>query len=181
MIFITLFWIVFLAILIFELRILSRSKKSKQDRGSMVFILVGIFLPIVIVLLLNYFKFGIIDKIFIRYLGLGVLIFGFILRQWAILILGRFFVPVVKLQKNQKVIDKGPYKYLRHPSYTGLLFELIGFSLGLSNLTGLFFVLALFLPTIIYRIRVEEKFLSQHLAGYSEYTAKTWRLIPLIY
>ena len=175
------FNIVFIIVLLAELRILLRQKKSGgKDKNSLILLLFGIFLPLIITIFLSYKNIGTIDSK-ISYLGTLVMIIGFLLRQYSIFILGKFFIPVVSIQKSQKLIERGPYRYIRHPSYTGLFLELAGFAFMLSNIIGLLLVIMLFIPTIIYRIKKEEQFLSQHLKGYKEYVKSTYRLFPCIY
>ena len=55
------------------------------------------------------------------YPGIVLMILGIILRQWSMAVLGRFFSGTVGTQEGQFVVEKGPYKYIRHPSYTGAL------------------------------------------------------------
>jgi len=179
--FMTFFWILFVIIFIFELRVLFRNRCSSHDKCSLqLFTFVGYGL-VVIIFLLYYLDTGSFNSLILRYFGLILLFGGFILRQWSIYALGKFFIPVVNIQKKQKVIDIGPYRYLRHPSYTGLLLELFGFSLALLNWIGVIAIFVLFLPVILYRIKIEENFLSEHLTGYKKYIAKTCKLIPPIY
>ncbi len=63
-----------------------------------------------------------------------LMIIGIFIRQWSINELGVFFSVDVGTQKGQKVVQKGPYKLVRHPSYTGLLLTLIGIGLALQSL-----------------------------------------------
>ena len=179
--FMSFFWILFVILLFFESRILFRNKHSSHDRGSLqLFTLIGYAL-IVAVFLLYYLGIGSFDSAILKYAGLVLLVGGFALRQWSISVLGKFFIPVVDIQKTQKVIDYGPYHYLRHPSYAGLFLELLGFSLVLLNWVGIILVFGLFLPVIFYRIKIEEDFLFRHLTGYKRYIQRTWKLIPFVY
>ncbi|PIN91450.1 hypothetical protein COU57_00385 [Candidatus Pacearchaeota archaeon CG10_big_fil_rev_8_21_14_0_10_32_14] len=107
---------------------------------------------------------------------------GFIVRQWSIKILGEFFTPSIKTQEHQKIIMKGPYKYIRHPSYTGLLLEVCGVSLCLSNWISFTFSFVFLFSALVYRINIEEKLLSKEFGEeYKNYTTKTKKLIPYIY
>jgi protein-S-isoprenylcysteine O-methyltransferase Ste14 len=65
--------------------------------------------------------------------GLLVMISGIALRQWAILTLGQYFTGDVRVQANQTVVERGPYQWVRHPSYTGLITFFVGLGLGLTN------------------------------------------------
>ncbi len=176
----TIFSILFVIILLIELRILLRYSNNKEDKGSLWFIILGILIPLIITIALSYTNIGQIS-ISINYLGLTILLAGFLLRQYSIFILGKFFTPIVEKQKNHKIIQHGPYRYIRHPSYTGLLLELSGFALALSNILALIITLIFFIPAINYRIKVEEEFLSKQFKEYKNYKKQTRKLIPFIY
>jgi protein-S-isoprenylcysteine O-methyltransferase Ste14 len=108
-------------------------------------------------------------------------IIGIIIRQWSIYVLGRFFSSTVAIQKNQKVVDNGPYRLIRHPSYTGILISLIGFGLALQSWAATLLIIIIFAVAYGYRIQVEEKTLTSELGDeYIEYSKKTKRLIPYI-
>ncbi len=111
--------------------------------------------------------------------GLALMWLGIALRQWAVWTLGRFFTVVVRITDEQTVIDRGPYRWVRHPSYTGLLLTLVGLGAALGNWLS---VLALaVLPTIglMVRIRVEERALLESLGEpYRAYAEHRRRLIP---
>ena len=103
------------------------------------------------------------------------------LRQWAIATLGRFFVGHVLIQPGQTVVSSGPYRWLRHPSYTGFWLEMVGIGLALGN--GASAALCGLLPLIgiVARVVGEERELAANLAGYPEYMEGKPRLIPLVW
>ena len=170
----------FVLILVIELRILLRDRKGEGDRGSLGAILLGVFFPLVVMVGLSFTEIGRINVNF-GYLGLLFLSGGFALRQYSIFVLGKFFVPVVGKQKGQRIIQRGPYRLVRHPSYTGLLLELLGAALCFSNWISFVVVLIAFIPAISYRINVEEEFLRKNFKEYEGYQERTRKLIPLIY
>jgi len=176
--------VVFLIVLLVELRILRKERLTageNRDRFSLVVILLSIFVPLGLTFYFAYNGKGTIDYIY-SYWGLALILAGFALRQWSIHVLGRFFTPVVSLQHGQRVIQQGPYRHLRHPSYTGLLMELVGLSLALSNIYGVWAVCLVLIPALIYRIEIEEKVLEQAFGDeYLFYKEKTKRLIPFLY
>jgi protein-S-isoprenylcysteine O-methyltransferase Ste14 len=114
-------------------------------------------------------------------LGAGIVLAwtGIAFRLWAIRSLGRYFRGVVQIQEGHRVVRSGPYRYLRHPSYTGALVALAGLSLTYDNLVSVLVFLAACLVAVLYRIRVEERVLTDALgAEYTAYAARTHRLIP---
>lgn len=111
--------------------------------------------------------------------GLVLMAAGIFVRQWAIFTLGRFFTVDVRVQADQTVVARGPYRWARHPSYSGLLIFFVGVGLALSNWVSLI-VLAL-VPTVglLVRIRSEERALLRAFGDdYREYAATRRRLFP---
>ena len=113
-------------------------------------------------------------------LGLVVAVAGIALRWWAVLTLGRFFTTRVMTRPDQTVVQNGPYRFVRHPSYTGALMTVLGVLLcNLNWLSLACFVVAL--PGFAYRIRVEERALESALGEpYRDYIRHTKRLIPFV-
>lgn len=110
-----------------------------------------------------------------------LMILGILIRQWAIAILGPFFSVEIGIQEGQKVVDKGPYRLVRHPSYTGVLLILVGIGLTLQSWGAILTVLMIFRLTYSYRIYVEERALVSGLGDeYIKYSKRTKRLIPFI-
>jgi protein-S-isoprenylcysteine O-methyltransferase Ste14 len=92
-----------------------------------------------------------------------------------------FAAPVVKIQKDQKVIDTGPYAIIRHPMYASALFFLIGMPLLLGSWLGLAFSVV-FILGVAWRAMHEERALSAELSGYQDYAARVrYRLIPYVW
>jgi protein-S-isoprenylcysteine O-methyltransferase Ste14 len=111
--------------------------------------------------------------------GVVLMAAGVVLRQWSIALLGPFFTTDVRLHEGQTVVERGPYRWLRHPSYTGMLVTFLGIGLALGNWASM---LALVLvPTIglIVRIRFEERVLLAGLGEpYRRFAESRKRLIP---
>lgn len=114
--------------------------------------------------------------------GLIIAWAGMLLRLWAVLTLGRFFTTTVMVRAEQTVVTGGPYRFVRHPSYLGVLILLFGLGLALGDLAGA--VAMVVLPTmgLLWRIRVEEAALLAGLGDrYIEYCKGRARLIPGIW
>ena len=80
------------------------------------------------------------------------------------------------------MIQNGPYKYIRHPSYTGLFLEIVGVGLFLLNWLTIIIILILLFPSLSYRISIEEKILVEAFGNnYTSYQKRTKKLIPFIY
>ena len=111
--------------------------------------------------------------------GLALMCAGIAIRQWAVVTLGRFFTIDVRVQPGQTVVDSGPYHWVRHPSYTGLILTFLGFGLALGNWAAL--AVAFVVPTagLVYRIHFEERALLEGLGEpYRRFAAGRRRLFP---
>jgi protein-S-isoprenylcysteine O-methyltransferase Ste14 len=114
--------------------------------------------------------------------GLLVIAAGLGVRLWAIRTLGRFFTATVHVAEGQSVVSGGPYRLLRHPSYTGALLVPLGISLALQSAAGVLVGLLVGVPAYLYRIHVEEAALCEGIGQpYRDYRAHTWRLVPYVY
>jgi protein-S-isoprenylcysteine O-methyltransferase Ste14 len=112
--------------------------------------------------------------------GSAVLASGMVLRTWAIITLGRFFKFVVVIQEDHRVIASGPYRVLRHPSYTGALVGFLGVGIALDNWLSILTLVLIPAAAILVRIHVEEGRLANSLgSAYQDYSSRTpSRLVP---
>ena len=176
-------WIVselFGAVLVPRLRRRGGATRVKRDRGSGALIIFTVFVSIIIALSLGYAGVGPLPD-WIFYPGIFLMLLGIFVRQWAIAVLGRFFSLTVRVTEDHRVVVKGPYRLVRHPSYTGVLITFIGLSLAVQSLGALLVLLGVFVVSYGYRMRVEEKALLSELGeDYANYMKRTKRLIPYI-
>ena len=111
--------------------------------------------------------------------GLALMAAGIGLRAWSIVTLGRFFQYRIKVQPGHQVVTSGPYRYVRHPSYTGIAMVLAGIALASGDVWSLLAVTALGGAGLAVRIRAEERQLTQALgAEYERFAAGRKRLVP---
>jgi protein-S-isoprenylcysteine O-methyltransferase len=97
------------------------------------------------------------------YPGLALFILGLALTMWAYRTLGRFFSLIVQVQTDHRVVDTGPYRFVRHPGYAGVLLGFLGLGLALQSWAALV-VMAVATPAALaYRLRLEEQFLVTEL------------------
>ncbi len=114
--------------------------------------------------------------------GMVILVAGLVLRGWSIMTLGEYFTGTVAVSADQPVVTGGPYRVLRHPSYTGLLLALAGLGLTAANWVSFAGVVVLPLAAMLWRIHAEERALLATLGDrYRAYAAQHKRLIPLIW
>ena len=115
-------------------------------------------------------------------IGAVILVAGLVLRGWSIMTLGEYFTGYVAVSADQPVVAAGPYRVLRHPSYTGLLLALAGLGLTAANWVSLASVVILPLAALLWRIYAEERALLATLGDrYRGYAAQHKRLIPLVW
>ncbi len=113
------------------------------------------------------------------YIGIVAMISGIVLRQWSIAVLGRYFSTVIGIQKNQTVVDRGPYRFVRHPSYTGVLLIVVGLGLAVQSWGAVVVAVVLFGVAYGHRMLLEEKVLISALGdSYLQYMKRTKRIIP---
>lgn len=117
------------------------------------------------------------------WLGLGTILHGVVLRQYAVRTLGDGFDLEVSVDSEDEVVDSGPYRWVRHPSYTGALLSLVGVGLTVGNWLSIAVALVAGIAGYGYRIRVEERALRDTLGErYAAYASRTpYRLVPGIW
>lgn len=163
----------------------SRDKSRYRDRGSygviITFLWIGISLDFALSFLLPTAAIR-WERSTIFYAGVALMLAGLAFRFYAMSFLGKFFTYRVAVQSGQTVIQSGPYKYIRHPSYTGALITLLGLALALGNWAGLFALLGLMGLAYAYRISAEEAALVAELGEpYKQYMERTRRLVPFLF
>ncbi len=120
--------------------------------------------------------------LFCYLIGLCLFTAGLILRWWAIVYLGRFFTVNVAIAEDHQLIMTGPYRYVRHPSYSGSLLIFLGFAFCFQNLFSLLALLIPITAAFLWRIHVEETALRANFGErYAQYARETYRVIPFIY
>jgi protein-S-isoprenylcysteine O-methyltransferase Ste14 len=118
----------------------------------------------------------------LRIAGVVVMWLGLALRVWAIAALGGAFRTTVEVDPGQAVVSTGPYRWIRHPSYTGLLLIVPGFGLAVGNWLSLAACVIVPLPALVRRIYVEEAELNRVLGdAYRIYASDKARLIPRLW
>jgi protein-S-isoprenylcysteine O-methyltransferase Ste14 len=111
--------------------------------------------------------------------GLALLAAGVGLRAWSISALGRFFQYRIEVQPEHHVVTGGPYRCVRHPSYTGVALVVIGIALAAGDVVGLAVTVVLAAAGLAVRIRAEEHQLIEALGPeYEEFAAHRKRFIP---
>jgi protein-S-isoprenylcysteine O-methyltransferase Ste14 len=156
-----------------------------NDRTSAPFLLaciwLGIFVSINLAFVFQAFVIP-LHRTLLFAIGIFLMLAGAAFRRYSISILGRYFTRQVAIQPGQTVVENGPYRLIRHLSYSGALITLFGLGLTFTNWLrsgrrcGFAFI------GYSYRVWVEEKTLVNALGEpYRQYMQRTKRFIPFLY
>lgn len=117
----------------------------------------------------------------LRWAGAALVAFGWFWIVWSGYALGRFYSADVTLQKDHRLITRGPYAHIRHPRYLGAIAFGFGMALLFRTWIGLAGALV-FAGVIAFRIADEELFMQREFgAEWAAYTSRTWRMIPYLF
>jgi protein-S-isoprenylcysteine O-methyltransferase Ste14 len=113
--------------------------------------------------------------------GVSLILLGSLLRRYCWRTLGEYFTGEVRAQKDQPVISSGPYRLVRHPSYTAGIMMFIGVGLALGNWFSLALLTIATIATYSYRVAIEERALLDTIGEpYESYMKQRKRFIPYI-
>jgi protein-S-isoprenylcysteine O-methyltransferase Ste14 len=181
------FWSLFaiwaLAEMATYIRLRSGLLATKRDRGSRVVLVAAYWLAIFVAFAFAFAApFATINwhRHVALYVGVGMLLGGLLLRQYAIVTLGRLHTLDVATRAGQPVVEFGPYRWVRHPSYAGAMLTAAGILLCSTNWLSLA-CYVLVVSAYAYRIWVEERALAEDLGEpYRAYMRRTKRVIPYL-
>jgi len=155
-----------------------------RDRGTLrlLWIVISTSITVAITFSSIYGPNMFVGAAWFRALALATLVVGMTLRLGSVLSLGKAFSSNVAIREEQRVKQTGLYRFMRHPSYTGMLIVFLATGLFWQNWIGLLIVVIPTTVALLYRIHVEEIALRDHFGEeYVDYSRKTSRLIPGIY
>jgi protein-S-isoprenylcysteine O-methyltransferase Ste14 len=172
-----------------------RSRKGQQaqsldrgrfDRKSTAFVGVAWLLTglgLLLAPLLNYFRIGsMISGSEAGWVGLIIAAGGISVRWWANRTLGEYYTRTLLVTATQSIVQKGPYRMIRHPGYLGSILMWVGAGLATTNWIVLILAVVVLFTAYYYRIQAEEEMLTVAISQeYSQYKARTWKLIPFVF
>jgi protein-S-isoprenylcysteine O-methyltransferase Ste14 len=114
--------------------------------------------------------------------GLVIILTGLALRAWTRTTSGGMYSGYLRVKIGQVLVTDGPYRFVRHPGYTGFIIMGIGLCIGYSSLIGLAAIPALLLPGLAYRVKVEDRILTEQFGDeFRAYAHKSNKMIPGIW
>jgi protein-S-isoprenylcysteine O-methyltransferase Ste14 len=181
------FYVVLGVFVVLEQRVRLRSWRNRRhgtqaDQGSLLVVLVSVFVGLGggFALAAGLHETAIPDlrwPIFV--VGLVVMCAGIAIRQWSVTLLGELFTIDVRVHDDQTIVERGPYRFVRHPSYTGLIMTFVGIGLALGNWAALAVLTVVPTAGLVVRIRSEERALLDGVGEpYRRFAASRARLIP---
>jgi protein-S-isoprenylcysteine O-methyltransferase Ste14 len=121
------------------------------------------------------------SRVVVFYLGVLLIFLGSVLRRICWRTLGEYFTGDVRAKAGQPVIQTGPYRWVRHPSYTAGMLMNVGIGVALTNWLSMAILLIATVAAYVYRVRVEERALVGELGvPYAEYMRTHKRFIPFV-
>jgi protein-S-isoprenylcysteine O-methyltransferase Ste14 len=163
----------------------SRKTVLVQDRGSLVLLIgmqwVGLALNFLLAWLFPA-RAILWQRKALFLLGVIFMLLGVALRWYAIGKLGRYFTRDIAVSADQQVVQHGPYRWIRHPAYSGTFLTMLGVGLAMTNLASLISLLFCVFLGHFYRVSIEEKALIRTIGQpYIEYMRRTKRFIPRVF
>jgi protein-S-isoprenylcysteine O-methyltransferase Ste14 len=146
---------------------------------------------IVSLIIISFFAFMILPILDHRYglspvpawvsiLGNIIIVLSFLFIFWVTKV-NSWAASNIQVEEGQKVVDTGPYAYVRHPMYAGATWLFVGMPLAFGSWWTIALIVV-FLPVLLWRLLDEERILRRDLSGYTEYTQKVrHRLVPYVW
>jgi protein-S-isoprenylcysteine O-methyltransferase len=181
------FTLVLVFYMLWETQFRTRAPKDAKRESKQSFRVHFLVVPIslLVPLICGFFKIGVIrgeSRELMVWLGLALMLGGRVLRLWAQQQMGRLFVGELAVQQGHRVVQTGPYRWIRHPAYTGGTLSAIGIGLALSTWLGALIAGGVLIASYITRIPREEALLVQEMGdAYASYMTRTKRFVPFLY
>jgi protein-S-isoprenylcysteine O-methyltransferase len=182
-------WVSYSAWFLMEMWVMSRDRRRftgrTADRGSFF----GFFICIWAALAVAFFAVSrhpewriAVAQPALSWAGIVMIWAGMAFRLWAIQTLGAFFRTSVVLQDGHQLVTAGPYRWLRHPAYTGSIVTLTGLGLALGNWVSLAAMMVFPALAIAYRVHAEERALIEQFGeAYRDFSKTRSAVVPLIW
>jgi protein-S-isoprenylcysteine O-methyltransferase len=183
------FWAIYVWAFLPEWKVIKGGREgakdaSSKDSGSLKVIVAGMWVALLIAYPLAFVKaWSFPDRWQLPLFVVGILliVLGSLLRRYCWRTLGEYFTGDVKAKPDQPVITTGPYRWVRHPSYTAGMMMFIGIGLALGSWFSFALLTIATIATYAYRVAVEERVLLATIGEpYRSYMKERKRFIPYI-
>jgi protein-S-isoprenylcysteine O-methyltransferase Ste14 len=179
------FWLCIVPEIVLSVLLRSGKAAQKSDKGSKLIVIgaanLAMMIGFSVAIAFPSLSIGIHWRVVFD-VGIVVWLGGTLFRFYSMRTLGRFFTYDVAVSPGQHVVEQGPYRWLRHPSYLGSLVANIGLGMTLTNWPAIILPALCLGAAYAYRIAIEERALLEGLGSpYREYMRRTWRLIPFVF
>lgn len=179
------FWVVFLIAFVHEAKIVRgaiQDQDTEQDQGTFRALMTGSSITTLAAFILAFLPlFTIPAETVSVWAGMVLIICGAVLRRACFSSLGASFTGVVVVNPGQEVVDRGPYRFVRHPSYTAAFLMYIGLGLAMANWLSLALLFVVHAYLYNRRVVAEEAALLATLGEpYRHYMQRTHRFIPFL-
>jgi protein-S-isoprenylcysteine O-methyltransferase Ste14 len=159
----------------------ARGNASRRDRGSLRWLWGGIAVATILGSIVSHYQPARMPEWSFP-VGIALILLGVVLRGIAIATLWRYFTVDVSIREGHELVDRGLYRFIRHPSYSGALLSFIGLGFAFGSWLSLVMIVVASILGFSYRINVEEAVLLEHFGErYRDYMRRSKRLIPGIY
>lgn len=154
--------------------------EKEWSQKIIVSLVIVAFFAFIILPILDY-RYGLSPvSAWVSIVGNTIIIFSFLAIFWVIKT-NSWAASNVRVEAGQKVIDTGPYAYVRHPMYAGAIWLFVGIPLALGSWWSVALLIP-FLPVLFWRLLDEEKILARDLPGYAGYMRRMkYRLVPYVW
>lgn len=183
------FWAVWIWSFLPEYKLVQRArvdakKEGSKDAGSIGVIMAANWMALVLAFPAAWISSTVImpgSRIRVYYFGVVLMVLGSLLRRLCWRTLGAHFTGDVRASADQPVIQSGPYRFVRHPSYTAGMVMFVGIGFALTNWLSVGILLAATVVAYVYRVRVEERALLAEIgAPYAEFMRTRKRFVPFV-
>ena len=175
------YWLAYVWSFLPERKFMKTTMQSEADASSVKIILIGMQAAMAIAFFVSFFVPQFAYRFVFFWIGIAVTAAGSLLRRHCFRILGEYFTYAVQVVDQQPVIDRGAYRWVRHPSYTGGMLMFIGIGLSLANWVSLALLTVMSISVYSYRVVVEERALAAKIGEpYRAFMARRKRFIPFV-
>jgi protein-S-isoprenylcysteine O-methyltransferase Ste14 len=175
-------WFVYWMISARGVKPVQRRESVASRAGHIVPLVIAVLLLVVPTLPLPWLTTQILPQsAALALVGVAITVVGLALTVWARRTLGTNWSGTVTVRKEHELITAGPYRYVRHPIYSGLLLGFVGSALAWGQWRGLL-ALAIATYALWRKWRMEERFMGETFGTvYADYAARTPAVIPRLF